>query len=153
MQRDRVSNRYPWTWEPIAAAVIGYLLASWLLLHLSRAIANVFAGGGWQLTERGHWFGSTVAIIKGDAGAGLDPSTPADTIASPTGLYIWLMLGQIWLLALAMYALVTWTRRYGSGRMHGFATPAETETLLGTARLRKNASIIRPDLYGKKADR
>lgn len=47
----------------------------------------------------------------------------------------------------AIYVL----RRWGPGRIQGMATASEAEQLLGVARLRKVADIVRPDLYGKHA--
>jgi len=38
-------------------------------------------------------------------------------------------------------------RRWGPGRMKGMASPGEAEQVLGLTRLRRNAPLIRPDLY------
>lgn len=38
--------------------------------------------------------------------------------------------------------------RWGPGRIQGMASKTEAEQLLGVARLRKVAPVVRPDLYG-----
>lgn len=66
-----------------------------------------------------------------------------------TGL-LWTCVG---LVELVIVALIGWAvklglDRWGPARMHGMATAAEAETLLGRTRLRRHAKVIRPDLYG-----
>ena len=54
---------------------------------------------------------------------------------------------QLVLLLAATIAATVWgLRRWGPGRMHGMASAAEAEQLLGISRLRRVAPIIRPDL-------
>jgi hypothetical protein len=51
----------------------------------------------------------------------------------------------------AVVVTVVWAaRRWGPGRVQGMATAAEAEQLLGVSRLRRNAAVVRPDLYGQK---
>ncbi|TSD55288.1 hypothetical protein [Aeromicrobium piscarium] len=42
-------------------------------------------------------------------------------------------------------------QRWGPGRVQGLAAPSEVRKLLGRSRLRKCATTIRPDLYGKRS--
>ena len=145
MQRSRRTNPYPFTWEiPLALAVVVVFL---LLMgaQLGRSIANVFAGGGWVFVDRAQLFTSVVGILQGNAEAGL------------AGLCHRAGTGLLWACVTAIeggivvgcaVALKWGLGRWGPGRLHGVATRAEAEALLGRTRLRKHAKVIRPDLYG-----
>lgn len=146
IQHDRRVNPYQSTWEFPAAALVGTLFALVLVLHVARAIANVFAGAGFTLTPRGDLISTVPAILGGDAAAGLPSAGP---VASRTALYVW--IGLVWAVTLVAATAVVahgWVR-WGPGRILGMATPDETEKLLGVSRLRRNAPVIRPDLYGR----
>ena len=163
MQRERRRDPYPWTWEiPVAIALIAVVVMV-TGVQLGRSLANMAAGSGWTWpntdTPPGNGMGSPVGtafwtslpgILSGDSAAGLPPSAPSG-LAGPGPLW-----GSITLTELALLTLTGWAGtwlylRWGPGRMHGMATVAEAERLLGLTRLRKVAPIVRPDLYGKHA--
>lgn len=147
-QTERRRDPYPFTWEvPVG------ILASWLLLaslgvHAARALANATAGAGWTWPEGRDLFTSLPRVLAGDPAAGLTLHHPA---ASPAALYGWLIIVQVLLLAATITATIWGLRRWGPGRMHGMASAAEAEQLLGISRLRRVAPIIRPDLTGSAA--
>jgi hypothetical protein len=148
MQHARRTNPYPWTWEIPATIIAVMLLVLGIAVHVARAIANLFAGAGWQLTPRPALFSSLPRLIGGDAGAGL-ADVPGG-YASSGALWFWIATNEVVVLALVVlvtrWGLVHW----GPGRIQGMASPSEAEQLLGLSRVRRNAPIIRPDLYAKK---
>ena len=93
MQHARRTNPYPWTWEIPAAIIAVVLLVMGIALHLARAIANLFAGVGWQLTPRPALFSSLLGLIGGDAGAGL-PDAPTG-YASSGALWFWIAATEL----------------------------------------------------------
>ena len=48
MQRERVQDQYPWTWELPLAVVCGVLIVVIAVLQSGRSLANWFAGSGWR---------------------------------------------------------------------------------------------------------
>ena len=48
MQRERVQDQYPWTWEIPLAILFGVLVVGGAACQLGRSIANLFAGAGWR---------------------------------------------------------------------------------------------------------
>ena len=148
MQHARRTNPYPWTGEIPAALIAVVLLVMGFALHLARAIANLFAGAGWQLTPRTSLFSSLPRLIGGDAGAGL-----ADTrtgYASSGALWFWIAATELVVVVVVVLILRWGLAQWGPGRIQGMASPGEAEQLLGLSRLRRNAPVIRPDLYAKK---
>jgi hypothetical protein len=60
---------------------------------------------------------------------------------------VWIGVAEAVVLA-ALILLLRWgLRRWGPGRIHGMASPGQADRLLGQARLRRNAAVIRPDLH------
>ncbi len=144
-QADRRRDPYPFTWE-IPVGVIGtWLLLASLGVHLGRSLANWTAGAGWTWPEGKNLFSSLPRVLAGDSAAGLTLDHPAAGMAA---LYGWLITVQVLLLAVTVTVTIWGLRRWGPGRMHGMASPAEAEQLLGISRLRRVAPIIRPDLTG-----
>lgn len=144
MQRSRRSNPYPFSWEIPVAGIVGFFALLVLGVQAGRSLANAIAGVGWVFVDRDALLSSTWTILHGDAGAGLDAVT-----APASSRLLWIsigiteavvLLGCLWLLRVAL-------SRWGPTRLHGMATRAEAEQLLGRARLRKHAAVIRPDLY------
>jgi hypothetical protein len=148
MQRARRTNPYPWTWEPPVAAAGTFALLAVLAMHAARALAALFAGHGWQMTQRAQIFSSVPGLLAGDASTGLAVQT---NYASTTQLWAWTAATEGVVCVVALMALRWWLVRWGPGRVHGMASAAEVEHLLGPSRLRRNAPVIRPDLYGAKA--
>ena len=148
MQQSRRTNPYPWTWEIPVAVLVAVLLVMVVALHIARAIANAIVGGGWQLTPRTALFSSLPELVTGDATAGLI-STP-DAHATANQLWVWIVLTEVVVLVAVTFVLLAVFRRWGPGRIQGMASPGEADRLLGIARLRRNAAMIRPDIYAKK---
>jgi len=159
MQRERLKNPYPWTWE-IPTVLIGITLFLAVVgIQLARSLANLVAGAGWTwpASDTGAFssplgaafWTSLPGVVGGDAAAGLADPVPAQLApASLTWVCLVLVEGAL-LIATTWGGLVAYKR--GPGRMKGMASAAEAEKLLGVTRLRKVAPIVRPDVYGKHA--
>ncbi len=145
MQRSRRTNPYPFTWEIPLVLVVVVLFLLLMGVQVGRSLANLVVGSGWVFIDRAQLLASLGGIFAGRADAGLSGLAQP---ASP-GL-LWACIGVVELLVLAGCAVaLKWgLDRWGPGRLHGVATRAEAEALLGRTRLRKHAKVIRPDLYG-----
>ena len=146
-QRSRRNNPYPFTWEIPLALAVGVLFLLLTGVQAGRSIANLLAGSGWVFVDRPQLFTSLGGIFAGHPGSGLPPLTrPASS-----GL-MWASIAVVELVVVigSVIALKWGLDRWGPGRLHGMATRAEAEALLGRTRLRKHAKVIRPDLYGPK---
>ena len=131
------------------AATVGiFTFAAILAIHVARTLANGFAGHGWQTSARSQLFSSLPGLLAGDASTGLAAATTR--YATDTQLWAWITASELALGVMAAVALRWWAVRWGRGRILGMATPAEVEQLLGRSRLRRNANVIRPDLYGSR---
>ena len=159
MQRERLKNPYPWTWE-IPAVLIGVnLFFAVVGIQLARSLANLLAGASWTwpAADAGAlssplaaaFWTSLPGVVGGNAAAGLAAPVPADLAPAPL-VWVCLVLIEGALLTAAIWGGVLVYKR-GPGRMKGMATAAEAEKLLGVTRLRKVAPIVRPDVYGKHA--
>ncbi|SER27762.1 hypothetical protein [Microlunatus flavus] len=144
-QQERRRTPYPWTWEPAALLLGVPALVVLLGVQAGRALANGLTTGHWQLAPPETWPTTTLAVITGDAGAGLDPH-PARAAASTV---LWLIIALVQLVTLVPTVLaLRWAwRRWSPYRPQGFATPAQVDTVLGIRRLRSTANFIRPDLH------
>jgi len=147
-QRERRTDPYPLTWEMPAAIFAGSLLALVLGVHLARALANLAAGAVWAWPTPTLLIRSTIGVLQGDAGAGLDHVAP---LAEPDALLVWVFAVE--LVVMVAYAALTWVwlRRWGPNRTLGVASADEAGRLLGRQRLYAARKVIRPDLYGRKA--
>ena len=152
MQRERVEDHYPWTWEIPMAVMCGVLVVGVGVCQLSRSVANWFAGAGWLWPAPDKLVTSTPALLAGDTAAGLSGVQHA---ASAAALWGWLSLGGLLTVTACTLACVWAWRRWGPGRMRGMATVTEAHELLGKDRLWKVRHVVRPDLYpaGRKANR
>ena len=159
MQRERLKNPYPWTWE-IPAVLLGITLFLVVVgIQLARSLANLLAGAGWTwpAADTGAFpsplgaafWTSLPGVVGGDAAAGLADPVPAQ-LAPASLVWVCLVLVEGALLIATTWGGVVAYKR-GPGRMKGMATAAEAEKLLGVTRLRKVAPIVRPDVYGKHA--
>ena len=145
MQRSRRTNPYPFTWEIPLALVVAGLFLLLLGVQLGRSAANLLAGNGWVFVDRAALFTSLPGIVSGHADAGLGPlSRPP----GPAVLWGSICAVEGIILVICAAGLKWGLGRWGPGRLHGVATRAEAEALLGRTRLRKHAKVIRPDLYG-----
>ncbi|NHA68773.1 hypothetical protein [Phycicoccus flavus] len=146
MQTSRRTTPYPWTWEIPAGALTAVLLLLVLAAHTARALANGFTGGGWDYTPRDQLFTALPALLAGDTRAGL-PTGPG---VSAAAFYAWLAACETGAVAAIVCVTVMGLRQWGPGRVHGMASRTEAQALLGTARLRRVAPVIRPDLYPRR---
>ena len=149
MQQDRRTTPYPHTWEiPLTAAMVTGLVLV-LAAHLARATANALSGTGWALPPQAELFTSLPALLGGDSRAGLTPA-PA---APPALLYLCLAVTEVLAIVLLAWAARLAWRAWGPGRVRGMATRAQAQAMLGPARLRRVAPVVRPDRYGNRRHR
>ena len=148
-QLRRRRDPYPWTWEVPVAVTVAVLLVLSLGVHLGRAIANRAAGSGWRFPDRSDLFTSLPKLLGGDPAAGL--TATVGPLATPASLTAWILVVDLVILALLVVTVRVGLRRWGPERMHGMASPAEAERLLGISRARRNATLVRPDLHPNQA--
>lgn len=152
MQRERVQDQYPWTWEIPLAIVSVMLVVGVAVSQFARSVANWFAGAGWRWPTTDKLVTSLQGLMAGDAAAGLSGVNP---VASPGVLWAWLgVTGLLTTTVLTVTGVWAW-RRWGPARMRGMATVTEAHELLGENRLWKVRHVVRPDLYpaGRRARR
>jgi len=133
------------TWEIPLAGVVGVVMTLILGLHLARALANAVAGNGWRFTPQDELFTALPDLLAGDAAAGL---THLVHPAGPVALHVWMTGVELLAVIVMAIAVKYGLGRWGPGRIQGMASRGEAEQLLGVARLRKVAPVVRPDLYG-----
>ncbi|TQM63802.1 hypothetical protein [Humibacillus xanthopallidus] len=150
MQQSRRSNPYPFTWEIPLMLAVTVLLLLVLGVQAGRAGANLAAGGGLSFPPRDALLTSVPGILAGDARAGL-PTTTSGTAgaASPAAVRAWVAGAELIILVVLCWAGRALWLRWGPHRVHGMASKAEAQTLLGRRRLHRVRAITRPDLYGK----
>ena len=144
MQRERVQDQYPWTWEIPLAVVCAIVVLGVAVCQVGRSFANWFAGAGWRWPAAGHLVTSLPGLLAGDAAAGLVGVHP---IASPGVLWVWLGVTGLLTVTASTLACVWAWRQWGPERMRGMATITEAHELLGKDRLWKVRHVVRPDLY------
>ena len=152
MQRERVRDQYPWTWEIPLAGLCALVVLGVVVCQLGRSVANWFAGAGWQWPTPDRLVSSVPPVLAGDAAAGLPGVHQA---ASAATLWGWLtVVGLLTITACTLSCVWAW-HRWGPGRMRGMASVTEAHELLGEDRLWKVRHVVRPDLYpaGRKANR
>ena len=71
MQRERVEDQYPWTWEIPLGVVCGLVVVGVVACQLGRSVANWFAGAGWRWPTPDRLMTSVPGVLAGDAAAGL----------------------------------------------------------------------------------
>lgn len=145
MQQSRRTNPYPFTWEVPAGVAVGLLLALVLGLQAGRSVANLLAGNGWAFVGRADLFSTVAGLLGGRADAGLVGIAHP---ASAALMWACVAVAELAVLVASVLAIKAGMDRWGPGRIRGTATRAQAEGVLGRARLRKHASIIRPDLCG-----
>ena len=166
MQHARRGDPTPFTWEIPAAVTAGAVLVLVLGTHLGRAGANLIAGAGWGWPAREEPLRSLPDLLRGDPFAGLPArhdlhdggvlhggALPGVGGASRMGLWAGIGVTELVLLGLLVWALKVSLDRWGPRRVQGMATRAEAERMLGRARLRQVAAVVRPDLYGQGRQR
>jgi hypothetical protein len=148
-QQARRRDPYPWTWELPAGITMAFVVLAALAAHLGRAVANRVAGASWLFPARADLFTCLPALVTGHADAGLPRGS--GPLASSTAVLAWVAVTELLLLVAVLAGLKLGLDRWGPGRMRGMASRHESEQLLGRSRLRRNATVIRPDLYGKRS--
>lgn len=144
MQRERVEDQYPWTWEVPLAVLCGLVVVVIAVCQLARSAANWFSGAGWLWPAPDRLVNSIPSLLAGDAAAGLSGVRHS---ASAEVLWGWLLVvGLLAVAGCAVAGVGAW-RRWGPARMRGMATVTEAHQLLGVDRLWKVRHIVRPDLY------
>lgn len=144
MQHSRRRNPYPHTWEIPLAVAVGFSLALAVGVHVGRGLANLSTGNGWVFVDWASLLPSLPGVLAGRADAGL---ANLDSPASPALLWVCIAFVELGVLTAAALVLKAGLGRWGSSRIHGTATREEADELLGIARLREHAPLIRPDLY------
>ena len=149
MQQSRRTTPYPYTWEIPLGVVLAITLVLVVAAHAARSLALALAGAGWVWTSQAQLFHALPGILAGDSRAGLNMGPTA----SPALLYTCLVVVELLALVLIVWAVIGGMRQWGPARVRGMATRAEADTLLGLARLRRVAPVVRPDLHAKGARR
>lgn len=144
VQRERVQDQYPWTWEIPLAIVSGLLPVGVAACQFARSLANCSAGSSWRWPAPDKLVTSIPGVLAGDAAAGLSGVRPA---ADAYTLWAWLTVVFLLTVGALIVAGVWAWRRWGPGRMRGMATTAEAHELLGRDRLWKVRHVVRPDLH------
>lgn len=172
MQRERIRTPYPWTWEIPAAATCLLLTGMTFGIQVGRTLANAVAGAGltWPAADPAvggatvptpspigaAFWTSLPGIITGDASAGLPaplPSEPPPDLAAPWLVWASVAATELLVLSATAWACIQYYLRRGPGHMHGMASRAQAEQLLGLRRIRRVAALVRPDLYGPSTRR
>lgn len=151
LQVDRRHDTVPMTFEPWLGASAGLALVILIGAQIARALANLLAGNGLLAPKATELVPSSIAILTGNAASGL--THPLAHPANST-LLIWcLAITESAALAGCGFALAKALTRWGPWRMLGMATRVDAQSVLGLARLRHQAAVIRPDLYGPRRNR
>jgi len=136
MQRARRHNPYPVTWEIPLGIACAVLLTLAVGVHLGDALAHLTAGQPWAWPQSRDLFASIPAVLT---------AQPAPPALNPR---TWIVTVELLLTgSLGWAAYSTW-QRWGPSRLKGMATGEQAEQVLGVRRLRKVATIVRPDLHG-----
>lgn len=149
-RRDRFANRVPLTWEiPAFAALIGLFLLLVTPLLVQGVVALVAAGEfAWPNQNLITAYGG---LFQGRFGAGLSDGASA---ALPGDAVMWFLtvLGEFVVFGAAVVVGLWMRDLAGWNVRHGLATATQASEALGLPRLRANAAVIRPDLYGAASD-
>ena len=135
MQRERRHNPYPWTWELPVGIACAVLLVLALGVHLGNGLAHLTGGHGWTWPATSQLFTTLPTVLASSA------------TGNPDGVRGWVIAVELGLVAGLGWAFTIGWRRWGPSRLKGMATRDQAEQVLGVARLRKVARIVRPDLH------
>ncbi|MGY1631894.1 type IV secretory system conjugative DNA transfer family protein [Geodermatophilus sp. SYSU D01186] len=134
----------PASWEIPVAAALTWSAAAALLLPAGRAAAAALAGGGWVWPDGAAALVSSVGgLLTGDATAGLDAGQAA---AVPSSALVYGVTAAVLGLFVAVSGGAAWAAHRRLGGPSGMATRGEVTDVLGRARLRRVAPVVRPDL-------
>lgn len=147
-QVERRNSPYPSSWEIPAAVAALVFVAVVVAAQVGRSLANWIAGAGWRFASTDLLSG--VRVLGGDPVAGLaDVAYPA----GPGLLWTCVAVMETLVVVVAVLVAVALLARYGPGRLRGAAPRGHVQRTVGVARLRRNASLIRPDLYPQRRRR
>lgn len=136
------------TWELPAAAAAAAVAAMVLMLPAGQGGAGAVFGRGWAWPQGTHaLLLSLGGLITGYPGRGLSVEQAA-RIPAAGAVYLLIVVGEVLLIAAAVYGVLLWWRHFGPGAQLGMADRLEVETVLGLAGLRNARKVVRPDLYG-----
>ena len=144
-QASRVDVQ-PVGWELPAAGVLCWLVLAALLLPGGQGAASWLFGGGF-VWPHVSLLQSVGGLLTGQAGRGLAAKDVAHLASIPL-IYVIILLVELVLFPVTVWAGVLWWRRLGPGAMQGMAGRGEVERVLGLSNLRKRRKVIRPDLFG-----
>jgi type IV secretion system protein VirD4 len=139
----------PLTWELPAAVTLVWVAVVAVLLPAGRGAASWVCGRGWVWPRTGAGLSASLpGLLSGHPGAGL--AAPAASALPGAGVvYVVVVAAEVAWLVASLLAVRTWWRTWGPGVRAGLADRGEVEAVLGLSRIRRNAALIRPDLYGK----
>ena len=134
----------PLTWEiPVLVALAGLVIVMLTPLLVQGLVCWTLAGGfAWphDLTA------ALLAIGRGEFGVGLQPRTAKVLPPAPV-MWVASAAGEVIALGAATIVGVRLRGLIGPSFGHGLATAPQAAEALGLRRLRRNAAVIRPDLY------
>ncbi|TFV88113.1 hypothetical protein E4P40_10415 [Blastococcus sp. CT_GayMR20] len=134
----------PASWEIPAAATLVWLVTAALLLPAARAAAGLLTGAGWMWPHgSAALLASVGGLLTGDRTAGLDAAQAA---ALPSSAFVYTAIAAALVLFLASSGASVWTLHRLLRTPSGMATRGQAADVLGRARLRRVAPLIRPDL-------
>jgi type IV secretion system protein VirD4 len=138
----------PLTWELPAAVTLAWVAVAALLLPAGRGAASWLTGAGWVWPRTGTALtASLVGLLAGHPLSALT-ATRAPVLPAAGVVYLVVVLAEVAWLIVSLLAVGTWWRTWGPGMRGGLADRVEVEKVLGLSRIRRNAAVIRPDLYG-----
>ncbi|ADB73466.1 type IV secretory system conjugative DNA transfer family protein [Geodermatophilus obscurus] len=134
----------PTGWEVPTAVALVWMTAGALLLPAGRAAAALLTGGGWVWPHGSAALVASVGgLLAGDPAAGLDGVQVAALPSSPV---MYAVIAGALGLFLAGSGGAAWAARRLLGGRSGMASRAHVADVLGRARLRQVAPVVRPDL-------
>lgn len=147
-RRDRfATHTAPSTWEvPVAIALAGFFF----ILITPLVVQSIV---GWATSRQSAWptqhlFDAYGGLIHGHFGAGLRSGVAAGLPPDPV-MWVLTVIGESLVLGAAV-VVGLWIRDVGGNDSgHGLATATQAAEALGLPRLRKDAAVIRPDLYAR----
>jgi type IV secretion system protein VirD4 len=134
----------PASWEIPTATVLVWLTGAALVLPAGRAAAALLTGRGWPWPEGStHLAAAIGGLLTGDPAAGLDA---AQVAALPSSAAVYAVTAALGALFLAGSGGAAWAGHRWAGGRPGMASRGQVAEVLGRARLRRVAPVVRPDL-------
>jgi type IV secretion system protein VirD4 len=138
------------SWEIPAAGVAVWLLAALLIFPAGQGAAASLFGGVWVWPRGSSELMSSIGgLATGHLGRGL-AAAEVGQLPGAGAVFLLVVVGQVLLVAAAIWAGALWWGHLGPGVRKGMADRFEVESVLGLSRLRRARKLIRPDLYGSE---